>query len=78
MARREEINLRMSRRQGGNTEWGGNEKVSKVLENTIARLELATRNARESICDDDLLKAFGEIKLQPDQNRERNKKRAEI
>ena len=69
--------MRMSRRrQRGNTEWGGNLKVSKVLEDTIARLELATRNARESIDDDDLLTAFGKIKPQPDQNRKRNKKKA--
>ncbi len=44
MARKEEISLRMSRRQGGNAESGGNEKVLKYLEDKIARLELATRN----------------------------------
>jgi hypothetical protein len=40
IARKEEINLRMSRRKGGNAEWGGNEKVPKYLEDTLARLEL--------------------------------------
>ena len=44
--------------QGGNTEWGGNEKVLQYLEDTIARLELSTRNTRESIGEDDLLTAF--------------------
>ena len=62
MARKEEISLRMSRRQGGNAEWGGNEKVPKYLEDKIARLELATRIARESMGDDDLLTALARRK----------------
>ena len=58
MARKEEVNLRMSRQQGGNAEWGGSERVPRHLEDTIARLELAARNVREGMGDDDLLTAF--------------------
>ncbi len=78
MARKEDINLRMCRRQGGNEEWRGNEKIPKYLEDTIARLGLATINARESMGNDDVLTAFSEKKSQPDQNQERKEKGAQI
>jgi hypothetical protein len=54
IARKEEVNLRMSRRKGGNAEWEGNEKVPKYLEDTLARLELLTRNLNGNIGDEEL------------------------
>jgi hypothetical protein len=54
IARKEEINLRMSRRKGGNAEWGGNEKVPKYLEDTLVRLEQLTRNLNGNIGDEEL------------------------
>jgi hypothetical protein len=52
IARKEEINLRMSRR--GNAEWGGKEKEPKYLEVTLARLELLTRNLNGNIWDEEI------------------------
>ena len=54
IARKEESNLRMSRRKGGNAEWGGNEKIPKYFEDTLARLELLTRNLNGNIGDEEL------------------------
>ena len=54
IARQEEINWRMSGRQRGSAEWGENGKVPEYLEDTVARLELLTRNLNGNIGDEEL------------------------
>jgi hypothetical protein len=51
IARKEEINLRMSRRKGGNAEYEGNEKVPKYLEDTLAQLLTRNRNIGDEELD---------------------------
>ena len=58
-ARREESNVKLSKQQDRNAGMGKNDVVPKYIEDTIARLELATRRARESAGEEDsLLSAY--------------------